>query len=200
MDHEFDVEKLCARRRLDIGHTQGQRQDQDQGKGLGVDPQERGAEAGHAADASPTPNPSETPNVAGMAQRDRYRAKLIAQYKLDSEYIGVSQLATILGLSPSAIYGHMRTGRFFLPYRMFNAAPKIFIDDLVEWHCSGRGVVPAFGSKPWRETVRDEEGDEGSEGRALSREEVNAAIDKAADDAMRSMGIEPRKRRRSRRP
>ena len=169
MDHEFDVEKLRARRRLDNGHPVGQPQGkaQDQEQGLAGDPQERGPEAGHVADASPAPNPSETPNLAGMAQRDRYRAKLIAQYKLDSEYIGVSQLATILGLSPSAIYGHMRAGRFFLPYRMFNAAPKIFIDDLVEWHCSGRGVVPAFGSKPRSETVRDEEGDEGSEGRAL---------------------------------
>ncbi|MGF6273872.1 hypothetical protein ABIB38_002250 [Massilia sp. UYP11] len=200
MNHEFDVEKLRARRRLDNGHTQGraraQGQDHSQGKGLGVDPQEREAEAGHAADASPVQNPSETPNVAGMAQRDRYRAKLIAQYKLDSEYIGVSQLARILGISPSAIYGHMRSGRFFLPYRMFNAAPKIFIDDLVEWHCSGRGVVPAFGAKPWRELAGDDQEGDGGEGRALSKAEVDAAVHKAADDAMRSMGIDPSSRRR----
>lgn len=200
MDHEFDVEKLRARRRLDIGHTQsrGQGRGQDQDQGLAVDPQERGAEAGHAADASPAPNPSKTPNVAGMAQRDRYRVKLIAQYKLDSEYIGVSQLARILGLSPSAIYGYMRGGRFFLPYRMFNAAPKIFIDDLVEWHCSGRGVVPAFGAKPWRELAGDDQEGDGGEGRALSKAEVDAAVHKAADDAMRSIGIDPSKRRRRR--
>lgn len=208
MEQEFDVEKLRARRRLDIGHSQrrgqeqkqGQDRDhgQEQGQGLARDPQEIGPEAGRAADAAPALNPFEAPNVAGVAQRDRYRAKLIAQYKLDSEYVGVSQLARILGLSSSAIYGHMRGGRFFLPYRMFNAAPKIFIDDLVEWHCSGKGVVPAFGAKPCREPAGD--GDEGGEGRALSKAEVDAAVHKAADDAMRSMGIDPCKRGRRRRP
>lgn len=190
MDQDFDVERLRAWRRLDEEQAQT-----PEPTGAGRKIKMEGASSNDAAIAA---SPFKTSSDDGMARRELYRSRLIAQYNLDSEYIAVGQLARILGLSPSAIYGHMRSGRFFLPYRMFNAAPKIFIDDLVEWHCSGRGVVPAFGAKPWRETARNEEEGEGSEGRALSKAEVDAAVHQAADDAIRSMGIDPSKRQRKR--
>lgn len=80
----------------------------------------------------------------------------------------------------------------FRSYRMFNATPKIFVDDLIKWHCSGRGVVLAFGAKPRRETVMAEEWG-GSEGQALSKTEMDVAAYQAAGDAMRSMGTDPSK-------
>ena len=122
---------------------------------------------------------------------------LVARYKLDSALIGVSQLAMILGRSPSAIYADIRAGRFVLPYRYFNKTPMVCIDDLVEWYCSASRVVPAFGARP--EFPAAQELDDG-DGRALSRDEVNAAIEKAADDACRAMGVDPSSRRRRGRP
>ncbi|RNF30027.1 hypothetical protein NM04_14900 [Massilia aurea] len=137
----------------------------------------------------------EMPSHGEESMLDRYRSRLSAQYHLDSEYLSVSQIARILGLSPSAIHADMRSGRFFLPYRLFDSAPKIFIDDLVEWHCSRRGVVPAFGAKTGRAAPLDSEDaserigeDESAQGNA----EMDAAVVGAADAHFRSTGVDPR--------
>lgn len=153
---------------------------------------ERGR-AGHA-DAAPADSPRDAArDLASVASRaEKLRGRLIARYQLDSEYIGVTQLGLILGMSPSSIYAHIRAGTFFLPYRLFNATPKIFIDDLVEWHCSGVGVAPAFAPKPEK---RQAPNVGGQEVRALSRQEINDAVDQAAAHALRSMGIDPSSRR-----
>ena len=142
---------------------------------------------------------------AEPARRVWARKHLIATYKLDSAFIGVTQLALLLGIAPSTIYTHMRAGRFFLPYRLFNATPKVCIDDLIEWYCSGESVIPAYGAKPARFSKAFQEG-AGDEHlgeqfkRGLSREEVNAAMDKAADDALRALGIDPASRKKRGRP
>ena len=185
MDQNFDVAKLRAWRGFDAKSLPAQGKSGDEVGGAAL------AEEGASAQSTPL---DDAPDASALARKS-HRSRLVAQYNLDSEYIGVGQLVRILGLSASAIYGHIRAGRFFLPYRLFNAAPKIFIDDLVEWHCSGQGVVPAFGEKPSRETAVDEEDGAGGKGRALSRAEVNEAVEKAAENAMLSMGIEPSKRR-----
>lgn len=138
-----------------------------------------------------------TGQVDSAARKTTVRMRLIAQYKLNSAFIGVSQLATILGRSTSAIYADIRAGRFMLPYRYFNKTPMVCIDDLVEWYCSASRVVPAFGARP--EFPAPTEGEDGG-GRALSWDEVNAAIDKAADDASRAVGVDPSSRRRRGRP
>lgn len=142
---------------------------------------------------------------AEPARRIWARKHLIATYKLDSAFIGVTQLALLLGIAPSTIYTHMRAGRFFLPYRLFNATPKVCIDDLIEWYCSGESVVPAYSAKPARfpKPFQEDAGDEhpGEQfKRGLSREEVNAAMNKAADDALRALGIDPFSRRKRGRP
>jgi hypothetical protein len=80
----------------------------------------------------------------------------------------------------------------FSSYRIFNATPKIFVGDLIKRHCSGRGVVLAFEAKRWRETVMAEEWG-CSEGRALSKTEMDMAVYQAAGDAMRSLGTGPSK-------
>jgi hypothetical protein len=194
MDHEFDVAKLRAWRRLEVEQTRAREPAHLLGEtGASSVDEEELARPCCSSEAEPNAAPAE----ADGNPLERYRARLAAQYGLDCEYIGVSQLAQILGVSPSAIYGHMRAGRFFLPYRMFNAAPKIFIDDLVAWQCSGSGVVPAFGPKPRRDAPAREDDD--WRGKSLTQTEVDAAVNQAADDALRSMGIDPSKRRRKRR-
>lgn len=151
--------------------------------------------AGHAGAAPADPPRDAARDLASVASRtEKLRGRLIARYQLDSEYIGVTQLGLILGMSPSSIYAHIRAGTFFLPYRLFNATPKIFIDDLVEWHCSGVGVAQAFAPKPEKRQAPILN-DSGQEVRALSRQEINDAVDQAAAHALRSMGIDPSSRR-----
>ncbi len=130
------------------------------------------------------------------------REALSRRHGLRSEFVGVGKLSKILGIAPATIYGHMRTGRFFLPYRLFNVSPMVSLDDLARWYGSEAGVVPAFGAKPARKPawMREDDDHEGrEEGRGLTQAEVNAEIEKAAAAAMREMGLEPSKRRRVKR-
>lgn len=69
-------------------------------------------------------------------RRTYVRTTLISEFHIESAFIGVAKLAKILGLAPTTIYGYMRAGKFFIPYRMFNTSPMICIDDLVDWYCS----------------------------------------------------------------
>jgi predicted DNA-binding transcriptional regulator AlpA len=140
------------------------------------------------------------PGRAGYAvdedQMQAMRMWYVARFKLTSAFLGVSQLATILGMASSTIYTLMRAGRFFLPYRMMNASPRVWIDDLVAWHLSEAGAAQAFGQKPSRRRAAATAAGEDCGTRALSRAEVDAAVSKAADDALRADGIEPSTRRK----
>ncbi|WP_230025845.1 AlpA family transcriptional regulator [Massilia sp. Bi118] len=123
----------------------------------------------------------------------------VSRFKLTSAFLSVSQLAMILGIAPSTIYTLIRTGRFFLPYRAMNASPRVWIDDLVAWHLSGDRTGPALGEKPSRPRAAAVNADAhgaANQPRALSRAEVDAAVSKAADDALRAAGIDPSTRRR----
>jgi predicted DNA-binding transcriptional regulator AlpA len=134
-------------------------------------------------------------------QMQAIRMWYVARFKLTSAFLGVSQLATILGMASSTIYTLMRAGRFFLPYRMMNASPRVWIDDLVAWHLSEAGAAQAFGQKPPRRRAASAAADAAGEDcgtRALSRAEVDAAVSKAADKALRAAGIDPQARRRRR--
>lgn len=144
------------------------------------------------SDSATTPSALlESPHQENML--DRYRARLSAQYRLDSEYLSVGQIARILGLSPSAIHADMRSGRFFLPYRLFDLAPKIFIDDLVEWRCSGHGVVPACCGKTAKETPLDSNDTQEHNG-ANEDAQGDAEMDATAakDTRFRSTVVDPR--------
>jgi len=70
------------------------------------------------------------------------RATLAKEFSIDTTYVGVPKLSRILGIAPSTIYGYMRRGQFFMPYRMINTTAMIALDDIAEWHCSSEGVVP----------------------------------------------------------
>ncbi len=140
---------------------------------------------------------------AAIADREAAaRERLAEQYGLTSAFIGVGMLARILGIAPATIYGHMRSGRFFLPYRLFNASPMVCVDDLARWYCGDDGVVPAFGAKPQKKPswARDDQEDAEVPGRGLTRAEAEARIDMAEAAARRGLGLEPPKKRRKRTP
>ena len=71
------------------------------------------------------------------------RAALASEFHVEAAFVGVPKLARILGIAPSTIYGCMRRGAFFIPYRMFNSMAMVSMQDLAEWHCSTQGVIPA---------------------------------------------------------
>lgn len=67
--------------------------------------------------------------------------KLMARLGVDAALIGVPKLARILGIAPSTIYAYMRSGRFFMPYRLVNGSPMVRVDDLIDWYASADGEV-----------------------------------------------------------
>ena len=75
----------------------------------------------------------QAPSARAAAER-----MLAAQFHIDSLFVPVPKLARALGLSPSTIYGYIRDGKFFLPYRNFNKSPMVKFADLVDWYCSER--------------------------------------------------------------
>ena len=145
------------------------------------------------------PAPRESASAAAidpalMLATRRWYAK---EFKLTSAFLGVSQLAVILNMAPSTIYTMMRAETFFITHRMMGASIKVWIDDLVAWHLSGAGVTPAHGQRtPRPRSVPQADGAQVTGPRALSRAEVNEAVCKAADDALRAAGIDPSTRRR----
>lgn len=101
--------------------------------------------------ASNEPMRSDQPTSEVDARRQRVaevRARLAADFGIDTIYVGVPKLSRIIGIAPSTIYGYMRRGEFFMPYRMINTTAMIALDDLAEWHCSSEGIVPVLVRAP----------------------------------------------------
>ena len=119
---------------------------------------------------------------------DWTRERLAKEFGLTAAFVGVAKLAAVLGIAPSTIYGHMRAGRFFLPYRMFNASPMVRVDDLAAWLGSPEGVVAAGEPRLGRQRAgRPSEKEESS----AEPRDSDARVDKIVAAALRSMGMEP---------
>lgn len=123
-----------------------------------------------------------------QARKTHVRMTLIQQFHLDSAFIGVPKLAGILGLSPSTIWGYIRERKFFIPYRMFNKSPVVCIDDLVEWYCASDGLIRGeMAPEPPAAAASLSDGEGGRE----------SDIDDAVEQALASIGIDPKSKRRS---
>lgn len=132
----------------------------------------------------------DTPEAREARRRLFVRMTLIQEFGLDSAFIGVPKLARILGLSPNTVWGYMRQGKFFMPYRKFNTSPVVCIDDLVEWYC-GRGdlVLPA----PDAATLSDMRATPAPMiDKAKIKADSNAAVQAIVANALASMGLDPR--------
>lgn len=66
---------------------------------------------------------------------------LMTRLGVEAALIGVPKLARILGIAPSTIYAYIRSGRFFMPYRLVNGSPMVRVDDLIQWYASADGEV-----------------------------------------------------------
>lgn len=126
-----------------------------------------------------------------QARKTHVRMTLIQQFHLDSAFIGVPKLASILGLSPSTVWGYIRERKFFIPYRMFNKSPVVCIDDLVDWYCASDGLIRGE-MAPEPPAAAASRSDAGGE--------RDSDIDDAVAQALASIGIDPKSKRRSLRP
>lgn len=156
--------------------------------------------ARQAAGACPVPDPAAqwveggeaSPGDEGVTRlarpTDWTRERLAKEYGLTAAFVGVAKLAAVLGIAPSTIYGHMRAGRFFLPYRMLNASPMVRVDDLADWLGSPDGVVAPGEARLGRRRA----GRPSEEGESSAKHgESDARVDKIVAAALRSMGMEP---------
>lgn len=83
-----------------------------------------------------------------VARRRETRSRIARDYRIESEYVQIPKLARIVGFAPSTLYGYIRTGSFFLPYRLLNSTVVVSLDDLAAWLCSSDGVVPPRAEAP----------------------------------------------------
>ena len=128
------------------------------------------------------------------AARSQARQYLVSQFHLDSAFVPVQKLSRVLGLSPSTIYGYMRQGKFFLPYRMFNTSPVVSLDDLVDWYVAGETVAacpPAEGAGIAAA---------GGASEPPRREPARLDVDSYVREKLVALGLSPSLRKRSRRP
>jgi predicted DNA-binding transcriptional regulator AlpA len=93
------------------------------------------------------------PEQHGQRRRMEARSMLMAEFGIDSVFVGVPKLARILGMASSTIYSYIRQGRFFIPYRLVNKTPMVRLDDLVDWYSSSNpglpvSHLPAFAAPP----------------------------------------------------
>lgn len=73
--------------------------------------------------------------VAIQLRKERMEA-LMSRYGIDTVMVSIPKIARAIGYSPATLYGYIKGGSFFLPYRVVNGSPMVAIDDLLEWLCS----------------------------------------------------------------
>ena len=78
-------------------------------------------------------------------RRERAMAMMMREFRIEAALVDVPKLARIVGLASSTLYGYIRAGVFFIPYRLVNGRPLVTLDDLVDWYCSGAGMEPVSG-------------------------------------------------------
>ena len=133
--------------------------------------------------------PQQSPDVfpksainLGTLNRAEIRELLFRKYHVDALLVGVPKLSSILGLSPSTIYGYIRAGNFFLPYRVINRSPMVRVDDVVDWYCgSPESVCPA----PLKNELAA----------VPKSDSPHAFEDDLVERTLRTMGLSPRQRR-----
>lgn len=73
---------------------------------------------------------------------------VMRRFGIDSALIGVPKLARTLGMGASTLYTYMRTGTFFMPYRLVNGTPMVKVDDFIDWYLSSGGDVRPGSAAP----------------------------------------------------
>ena len=123
---------------------------------------------------------------------ERAKAALAERFHIEAEFVGVPTLARALGLAASTVYGLIRAGTFCIPHRVVGSTVLVSLDDLTEWHCFGSVAEPA--PSPDMAGVRRRAKAAASEPIA----EPEQSVDEIVEEALRSMGLEPKAKRGAR--
>lgn len=62
---------------------------------------------------------------------------LLTRHGIDTAMISIPKVARVLGYAPATLYGYIKAGSFFLPYRIVQGSPMVAADDFLDW-CSSR--------------------------------------------------------------
>lgn len=131
-------------------------------------------------------------------EREALRERLRREFHITALFIPVKTVAAVLGLSASTIYAYIRTGEFFLPYRLINKTPMVALDDLVNW---------CLQSSSWRQPAPKVEPallrveaapDLTSFSERLARQR-DSPVDRAVAETLSQLGLTPRRTKSTRR-
>ena len=68
-----------------------------------------------------------------IRERSSAFARLVASHGVDTLLVSIPRIARMLGYAPSTLYGDIKAGTFFLPYRLIHGSPAVAVDDLIAW-------------------------------------------------------------------
>lgn len=66
---------------------------------------------------------------------------LLAKHGIDTVMVSIPRIARALGYAPATLYGYIKNGDFFLPYRVVQGSPMVAVDDFLNWCCSRESEV-----------------------------------------------------------
>lgn len=73
---------------------------------------------------------------SGASRHERFQL-LLTRHGIDTAMISIPRVARVLGYAPATLYGYIKAGSFFLPYRVVQGSPMVAADDFLDW-CSSR--------------------------------------------------------------
>lgn len=73
---------------------------------------------------------------SGISRLERFQL-LLTRHGIDTAMISIPKVARVLGYAPATLYGYIKAGSFFLPYRIVQGSPMVAADDFLDW-CSSR--------------------------------------------------------------
>lgn len=81
---------------------------------------------------------------------------LLAKHGIDTVMVSIPRIARALGYAPATLYGYIKNGDFFLPYRVVQGSPMVAVDDFINWCCSRElEVTPSNSRRGQKQRVRE---------------------------------------------
>jgi hypothetical protein len=68
--------------------------------------------------------------------KERKIRNILEQYEIRGLLMPIGVVAKVLGLLPSALYGHIRRDVFFMEYRRVGGRPMVEVEKFIEWYCT----------------------------------------------------------------
>lgn len=87
---------------------------------------------------------------SGINRHERFQL-LLTRHGIDTAMISIPKVARVLGYAPATLYGYIKAGSFFLPYRVVQGSPMVAADDFLDWCSSRESEVSPLVSKKQQE-------------------------------------------------